>query len=194
MEKKMRIIQLLFLALILVSCETISGNFTALNELVFKDGVKVPAGVHKAKIKAKKRSLTLEFSKDLKVKFNIPKNTDLPTRNGEIILSQNDVKQPFDIQGNVATNVSDSESRRDYESCTYREPQRVCYRDNQGRTRCYTEYRDIRGYRNVQYRLRTEDKKLSISLQTPGTNILAGHFEGNDVSRFRVYEYEGICR
>lgn len=190
----MKNLQFLILALLLVSCETISGKFTALSDLTFKDGTLVKSGEHSAKLIAKKRSMTVELKDDVKIKFKVPKDADLPTRNGQFMLTSNQVNQPFDIQGTVGTTSTDSESRRDYERCTYREPHTICHVDDRGRQRCYTEYRDVRGYRNVQYRLRTENKGLSIALHTPGTNIIAGNFEGSDVRRFRVYEYEGICR
>lgn len=185
---------LLSLVLTMASCNNVKGTFTALVDLNFKGGTTVTAGEHKAELKIRKRSLTLEFSEDKKVKFVVPKNTDLPDRNGELTLTSGQVKQPFDVQGKVATEVTDGDSRRDYESCTYREPYQVCYVDDRGRRKCYTEYRDVRGYRNVQYFVRTEDKSLVVSLYTPGTNILSASFNGRDLRRFRVYEYEGICR
>jgi hypothetical protein len=182
------------LALMMVSCETITGDLTVLSTLTFEDGTTVNPGTIKANIKAKKRSLTLNLPNEESVKFKIPKDAGLPSRNGDITLSQSEIKQPYDLEGRVNTTTTDSDSRRDYERCTYSQPYTVCQTDSRGRRTCYTQYRNVNGYRNVQYRERTENKYLSVSLLTPGTNVSNAQFEGHDVSRFRVYEYTGQCR
>ncbi len=182
------------LALMMVSCETITGELNVVSALNFQDGTAVNPATYKANIKATKKTLTLNLPNEVSVKFKIPKNAGLPSRNGNISLNQSQIKQPYDLEGRVNTTVTDSDSRRDYERCTYNQPYTVCQTDSRGRTTCYTQHRTVNGYRDVQFRERTESKYLSVSLLTPGTNVSNAQFEGNDVSRFRVYEYASQCR
>jgi hypothetical protein len=190
----MKNIIFILMALLMVSCETLTGQLTVSNDLKFKDGTTVSAGAYNATVKAKRRSLTLALPSEVSVKFKIPKGTDLPSRNGNISLTSGDLKQPYDIQGRIKTTTTNSNSRRDYESCTYQKPYTVCHTDQNGRTTCYTRYQTIHGYRDVQYRVRTDHKYLSVTLLTPGTNVSNGQFEGEDVSRYRIYEWTSTCR
>lgn len=190
----MKNIVFIMVALLMVSCETLTGNLSVSNELKFADGTVVAAGSYQATIKPKRRSLTLGLPSDISAKFKIPKGTDLPSRNGNISLESSEVKQPYDIEGRMKTNTTESDSRRDFERCTYQVPHTVCRTDDRGRTRCYTQYRSVNGWRDVQYRVRTDSKYLSVSLLTPGTNVSNAQFEGTDVTNYRVYEFSGQCR
>jgi hypothetical protein len=190
----MKNIIFIMMALLMVSCETLTGQLTVSEDLTFRDGTAVSAGTYKATVKAKRRSLTLGLPSEVSVKFKIPKGTDLPSRNGNISLSSADLKQPYDIQGRMKTETTNSDSRRDYERCSYQRPYTVCQTDRRGRTTCYTRYQTVYGYRDVQYRVRTDHKYLSVSLLSPGTNVSNGQFEGEDISKYRVYEWTNVCR
>jgi hypothetical protein len=190
----MKNIVFIMVALLMVSCQTLTGKLSVSNELKFADGTALAVGNYKATIKAKRRSLTLGLPRDISIKFKIPKGTDLPTRRGTISLESSDLKQPYDIEGRVNTNTTDSGSRRDFERCTYQVPYTVCHTDDRGRSRCYTQYRSVNGRRNVQFRVRTDTKYLHVSLLIPGTNVSNAQFKGTDVTSYRVYEFSGQCR
>jgi hypothetical protein len=158
----------------------------------------IAVGEYNAELKFKsKKKLILSFKEGEETKkytFRIPKGTEIPTRNGSIALSASDVKQPYDLAGTVATAVTRSEQRSGNETCTYRERYTRCTVDQNGRRQCYTDYRDVRGWRFVRYHVRTDTRTLSINLTTPGQRFQSAQFAGGDVEKFRIYEYTGICR
>ncbi len=191
----MKNISLLIVALFLVSCETINGNFTATESLSLKKGsssVSIPAGNYKASLRVTTKKVKLDIGDGNKYKFRIDPDA-IPRRNGSVFFSAAEVEQPYDVNTTVRSTVSETDSRSGSESCSYQQPYTVCYPDNRGRTRCHTEYRTVYGYRQVQYRVRTTDKSLLIHLQSPGTEVSVASFEGRDVDRQRVYEYVGNC-
>lgn len=191
----MKNISLLIVALFLVSCETINGNFNASEQLTLKDGsdsVTIPAGSYKASLRVTTKKVKLDIGDGNKYKFRIDPDA-IPRRNGTVFFPASEVKQPYDVNTTVRSNVFESDSRAGSESCSYRQPYTVCYPDNRGRTQCYTEYRTVYGYRQVQYRVRTTDKSLLINLLSPGTEMAMAQFEGRDVKRERIYEYVGQC-
>lgn len=191
----MKKISLLIMALFFVSCETINGNFTASETLSLKKGsdrVNVPAGNYKASLRVTTKKVKLDIGDGNKYKFRIDPDA-IPRRNGSVFFSAAEVEQPYDVSTTVRSTVSESDSRAGSESCSYQQPYTVCYPDNRGRSRCYTEYRTVYGYRQVQYRVRTTDKSLNINLLSPGTEMAVANFEGRDVNRERIYEYVGQC-
>ena len=191
----MKKISLLIMALFFVSCETINGNFTVTDTLSLNKGadqVKIPAGNYKASIRVTTRKVKLDIGDGNKYKFRIDPDA-IPRRNGTVFFPATEVEQPYDVSTTVSSTVTETDSRAGNESCSYQQPYTVCYPDDRGRSRCYTEYRTVYGYRNVQYRVRTTDKSLNINLLAPGTELTMANFEGRDVKRERIYDYVGQC-
>ncbi|MCO4794851.1 MAG: hypothetical protein KC493_14120 [Bacteriovoracaceae bacterium] len=188
-------ISLLLLALLLVSCETINGNFQVSEMITLEkgsDNVSIPAGNYKASLRVTTKKVKLDLGDGNKYKFKIDPDA-IPRRNGNVFFSASEVGQPYDVSTTVSSDVSESDSRAGRETCSYREAYQVCYPDRQGRTRCHTEYRTVNGYRRVQYRVRTIDKSLLINLFSPGTEMAKASFSGRDISKSRIYEYVGQC-
>lgn len=194
-----KIITLLALSLIFVSCENIDGTFNARTDLELKDGNRtdiVRQGQYQAviKLRSKKVKLTLKGeSGNETYSFTLPSNVDLPRTNGSFKLTSAQVKQPYDVAGNIRTDVTMSERRRERESCQYREPYTVCYPDGSGRRVCRTEYRTRFGFRDVEYRIRTQDQRINFNLLAKGTSAVRGSFAGGEVKRERAYDYTGPC-
>lgn len=194
-----KMISALALSLLFASCENIDGKFQALQDLELKDGNRtdiVRAGNYDAviKLRSKKVKLTLKDDSGSETyNFTLPSNVDLPRTNGSFKLTSAQVRQPYDVAGNLTTDVTFSERRRARESCEYREPYTVCYPDGNGRRVCRTEYRTRFGFRDVEFRNRTQDQRINFNLLARGTSSMRGKFAGREVSTTRVYDYTGPC-
>ena len=190
---------LLLLSLILLtSCETLTGNFSAYEEILLKDSkgesVKIRDGVYldsKLKLKSKRKLKLIVDGTTFT--FKIPRGTKIPTENGIIDLSSAEVKQPYDILGSINTEVEHGQVQRDSETCEWQEPYTVCRDDSNGRQICRTEYRTRYGHRDIQFHYDLISKDLTVSLSHPGTNDMTARFEGHQRYYQRVVEYEGRC-
>ncbi len=191
-----KLITLILSLLFFVSCQEIGGNLQVLEKLTLKTskGTKqIDAGEFSAVVRLKsKRKLRLETNGN-KFTFKIPRKVKIPTMNGTIHLTASQVKQPYGIDGTVNTEVTRTQTRWDWEQCTYDVPYTVCTVDAQGRRQCRTEYRREYGRRDVRYHTRIEDKHLEIDLTADGGRVVAS-FSGDETFRNRINEYTGTCR
>jgi hypothetical protein len=184
--------------LLLTSCETIDGSLDVKKVLTLKDSkgksVNINLGIHEdaaIKLKSKKRlRLVLD---DRKFEFKIPRSARIPTNNGTIFLESSQVKQAYDVSGEVRTEVTHGDRQRQRESCNWQEPYTVCRTDQNGRRVCRTEYRTRYGWRDIEFHYDLIDKNLQVSLLLPGTNVQAAHFGGEERYYQKVIDYEGRC-
>lgn len=194
---------------------------------IIEDGNKqIAAGQHKAKLvptKSKVRMKILNRKGKTVQEFaiKIPKKADLPRRNGSIQLDSSDTGFPYDIKGQLATEVTDSDTQYGSDSCTWQEPHRVCERvlepipgctpgkgkadrprkgkgprgDCMRRVRkCKTEYITYHGYQDVEYFHRHTRKDIVFSMIKPESRELIGEFDGTYKDREKIYTHRGICR
>lgn len=192
----------LFISLIgllfFTSCETLTGDFTSLGDVVLKDSkgksVVISEGVYlesKVKLKSKKKLKLIVDGKTYE--FKIPKGARIPTDNGSIELTSDQVGQAYDVSGNINTEVNHGNVERSREACDWQEPYSVCTVDSNGRRVCRTEYRRRYGWKDVQFHYDEIDKHLSVSLVLPPSNIESAIFIGNQRYYKKVIEYEGRC-
>lgn len=128
------------------------------------------------KINGKKKQLNLDLPKKIKIPSN-----------GPFEISSANLGQDFSAQGNAITNVTDSEMRTGYESCTYQRPETVC--TPQG---CHTEYRTVWGQQYVEYFDRHTDQNLDVNFVNAQSALLA-NFNGHRSFNERIYRYKGQC-
>lgn len=181
---------------LLVSCNAINGNFTAQNNISLEsqNGVEqILAGQYKGKVEfpSKKRMILKLDGNDSEFTFKIPKDTPLPD-NGNVTLSRDQVQQPYDVTGTVATAVTRGNIQENWQSCSYQRPYTVCRTDSRGNRTCWTEYRTEFGQQYVRYYMETIAKDFTFSLLDGG--VSQGQFIGQDVSRYRRDIYAGDCR
>ncbi|GAB4014026.1 MAG: hypothetical protein Fur0010_11550 [Bdellovibrio sp.] len=188
-------VSLLSLA-ILVSCQDIKGNLEVSKNLTLQSqngAEQIIEGKYSGSVKftKKKMVLTLDQMGDSEFTFKIPKGTDIPD-NGTISLSADEVGQPYDVSGVVATKITRGDIEESWESCTYQQPYTVCRTDARGNRTCWTEYRTVFGRQYVRYYMETVDKDFNMSLLDAGDSVAV--FAGKDIARYRRDIYSDQCR
>ena len=143
----------------------------------------------KSKTKMELEVKNVDNGDDVVIKFKIPKDEELPRENGHFSLTAEQVGQPFEIEGDIATQERDSQTRRDRERCTYRT--RHCWRDGQGRRHCREETHW--GWEEVEYYIHYTDQQLSVDLQSENTRDRAAHFAGEYHASRKIYTYRSHC-
>ena len=221
------LIGILVLSFLSVSCMEVDGTLDVRQDMTFKNvkiesnsrkqNMTVPAGRYQAQLEFdSKDKVTLEIKDfyknrtDIDIEFEIPKGSGIPQDNGTFFLTAAEVDQPYDVSGEVDTDITRSTQRRDQEQCTYTDYERRCQRVCQNicrtrpdgrrvcRQRCENRCRNVRvtrwGWRDIDYHVRTENKDYEVEILQPGTNTTAALFVGNYRKSQTIVDYRGMCR
>ena len=165
--------------------------------------VVLPAGVYEAQFRAESEDLVelrlKSGSKTHKIPFHLPENFEIPSKSGRFTLPGSESGQPVDLQGEVESVTTESESYRGYESCSYSDYEEICERwvDSNGRVhyRCYCQYRTRSdGEQRVEYYFIHTDKSITAQISRAGTEDALGEFAGDYRESDKVYTYTGECR
>ena len=201
--------------LLATSCVKIHGDLKVSQGLSFNSSTVQP-GDYKSTLNINSKTrVTLEIENDnpdksaLEVIFRIPENSGIPQNNGTFFFRSNEVAQPYDLSGEVKTQVTRSPRRFDRERCPYDDYETRCRRVCRNicrtrpdgrrvcRERCQNECRRVRvtrwGWRDIEYHNRTEDKDYMVEFLNPGTNFQAAKFDGNYRRSQKIIEYRGMC-
>jgi hypothetical protein len=185
-----KIIGLMALSLLLVSCENIYGTFDVEKAITLnsEDGMRViRPGTYNATLKIRSKNIRVEIN-ETQYNFSIPKNVKIPTTNGSFVLTSAQVKQPYNLFGQVETNSNYGPTYRQTEACQEQRPYTVC--TPQG---CYTEMRMYYGWAQVVFNIRTDVRSTFVDFRYPQNNDRAASFNAQDVSQTKVYQYRGQC-
>jgi hypothetical protein len=195
------------------SCMEIDGKLEVIEDLQFNNAT-VEAGNYRSTLQIDSRDkVTLEIKngnkRDTEVEFRIPKDSGIPQDNGTFFYRANEVDQPYDLSGEVKTNITRSPRRYDRERCSYQDYEtrcrrvcrRVCRDRPDGRRvcrdRCQRQCRRVRvtkwGWRDIEYHNRTEDKDYTVEFLQPNSNMQAAMFDGNYTRTTRIINYRGRC-
>lgn len=126
---------------------------------------------------------------DTGVTVEVPRGQEFGD-NGAIDIRSTQTGQAFDITGVSTTQIAESSTTREHESCVYYRREWVCEHTPRGRF-CHWEDVPYRGWRSVEYYYRTREQEISMTLNSPGNG--SGDFQGREVNRQKVYTYEGAC-
>lgn len=203
---------LLALSTLMISCKEISGNLQVTQNFQAKVDNKCgwdPFGncqpTKEVTVATGNYNTTIDFSSKDLIKMQIkankvnetillkrPANFEFPT-NGEFQLAANEIDQDFNIHGQVQTQVLESPTRREFESCTYTRNEYVCYPAGpNGQPVCSYQPRQVWGYRPVEYYVKTTVRDLSAHIMDQQSAM--AHFTGHREDAERIYLYQGICR
>lgn len=197
------------------SCMEIHGDLKVSQDLNFNNTT-VLAGDYKSTLNIDSRSkVTLEVQSNrsnkniAEVVFKIPRDSGIPQDNGTFFFRSDEVDQPYDLSGEVNTQVTRSPRRFDRERCSYDDYETRCRRVCRNicrtrpdgrrvcRDRCQNECRRVRvtrwGWRDIEYHNRTENKDYFVEFLQPGTNTQTADFNGNYRRTQRIIEYRGLC-
>jgi hypothetical protein len=133
--------------------------------------------------------------KQLNIELDIPSGKSIPS-NGTFSLSSAESGQPFDLLGQVQTDVSQTQETRTQESCQITHTEQVCGlkpgQSGQGPVyACWTETFTREGIEDVQYYYRTTTENLQAQLVQSGAQ--AAHYAGSKTSTDKIYTYKGGC-
>ncbi|MBX9766442.1 MAG: hypothetical protein K2X47_04145 [Bdellovibrionales bacterium] len=214
---KFKLITLPLITLGLVACQPLKGplQVTQPFDITTKDKktVQVPIGTFDTDFKYDdgKREVEIKIKKlngkDQTMKFKVPPSVNIPTTGGTFRLEGRDINQDFDLGGRVSYQVTDSETRRDRESCTYTvservcETRRVCPDQIPGRPRrpcrnenyCYYVDRTIYGQREIEYYVKTTYRGLDAQFSSPRTNRSLARLSADKTTNEAIRTYVGRC-
>lgn len=193
------LLSLIVAAALFTGCERIEGQIYVMKELVLKNSKgnsrTIRPGTYTADIKAntkKKITLRLNNESDEKFEFNIPDGS-IPT-NGGFSYKSATVGQPVDLNGAVATNVTESGIGQTTESCQYQIPVQSCWPLPNGGMSCSTHMETRFGTRWIQYFDRTTTKDITLAISVANTNEEAAQFSGSATNVERVVMNASQCR
>lgn len=214
------LIALSALSLLSVSCVNLEGNLNVEQVLKAKKrggflnlkmkSIEIQPGRYHASLKVnntKSFTLKLKADKDGEADILIPIKSDkefsIPT-NGTIAIAGNEINQPFDISGNIKTNVTYSDMVRSTEDCSVQRTERVCdkictppatpYGSVRCNIVCHDEIITYPGTRFVEYHNKYTERNLSAELLDSQNKSMRATFTGTDYDSDRVYDYYGECR
>lgn len=163
----------------------------------FRSSRTITPGEFNAKVKVKSRKIIIKFKdsdgKRARIKVKTPRHF-VPRRNGQFSLTSLQVKQPFDISGNVRTQSNRSSSRYREETCTYRQPVRNCRIDERGRRICRTVNEEIRGVRTIRYHILHERINTQLAFFSPDSTNKIADLNSFESKNTMVTEYRSRCR
>lgn len=170
------------------SCEKVTGQLEVLKTTTVnskKDQVTLNVGTNSAELNFKsKRSVTLE-TQGKKVKIKLNKGTKFP-EDGNFSFPVDSLGEDFALEGSVDKNVVYGQVRSSSEVCYESRPYTRCYRDG-----CRTVYRQVRGYRNIDYRINTITQTSTVDMVQGGEVVAIFNSDNTDTVR-DVINY-GFC-
>lgn len=155
--------------------------------------VAAPVGGHSAKLEFVGKDqiqITMKVNGKKKyVKMYLAKAIDIPSHNGPFSVSAADLAQDFSAEGGIATNISDSDVWRGYQSCSYTRREQVCQIVNNQYV-CHEEVRTIYGQQYVEYFDRLTTKHINVNFVQ---NVVLATFDGTNTSSERIYLVKDQC-
>lgn len=199
--KKLITISIIFLSV--TACKvTINGAIEVQEALSFnqkkssKPQIEVTPGKYAAVLtfKSKKKMyLTIKNNNETPVLFKIPKGKTIPETSGYFTLTQEESKQPYELEANIETIKTNSEVVRRSESCSETSYHNVCSYDHDGHRVCYMDSYEQYGVRVVEGYTKYTTKLVTADLLEPTTKNILARFEGKDVKARFVRSYYGPC-
>lgn len=217
----MNSLKILFSAILLIAlsgCDEIDGQLQvnqAINLKAGKKTVTLAQGLYDAQLEPKsatKVNLEVKIGKDKKdFSFQVSKGKKLIADDGQINIAARESGQAYDVLGQQQINVSNSESIRTWESCTFSIQEYRCHReafpetcndDGRGHRRCRgggfrqvcgNETVFVSGRQDVEYYIRTTVTSVALDLVVPNSSDAVAHFSGSRAENERIYTYRGFC-
>lgn len=165
-----------------------------------KKEIKIEPDIYRAELKVNGSdsfTLKLEGREKILVPIKSEKDLRIPD-NGIVRISAQDIGQPFDLRGNIATEVEHSPSTEAIEECSFTVTENRCQKICEKVDACKIECKDVQitlqGQHLVRYHFRTIHRDLSVDfLKTDKPEVLAT-FNGTDTQVDRIIDFSGQCR
>ncbi len=202
MKKFVRIISMLAPLALLISCERITFNnyLNVEKEITIKGKQNTSMHFEPGKIFL---DLTINQNRKVEIKvfdkqkqavvFKLPRENFIPMDHGDFFIKAEEMKQEFDLEGNVMTSFFDTPSVTTVEVCQRAIETQVCRSTSQG-TECsiVTVYKP--GKREVVTHYEERETTLDLTFKTPGASEIMATFKGTHVSHERqLVDIIGEC-
>lgn len=204
------VMSLMLLSLMATSCMNLDGQLDVKQVMTAKvksgflnrktKDVRIQPDLYRAELKIngdKNFTLKLEGRNKLLIPIKSQKDFNVPA-NGRVAISHNDINQPFDIGGAIATDVSNSNPINQIEDCSWTVTENHCKKICDSATSCHTECADVQvtvhGRREVEFHYRTIHRALNMDLLRVGTGEVLASFHGSNTDVDRINDFIGACR
>ncbi|MBW1696597.1 MAG: hypothetical protein JRH18_13900 [Deltaproteobacteria bacterium] len=204
MKKKQifKLILLFFFSIMLPACSgPFSGQLKVFEPIKLTDkehiATLIKPGVYETRINWKSgRSffeLLLEDYNGRKkaFRFYIPQEMEFTNDPFSFSLSAVDIKQPFDLTGEVKISQSITDTHNGYEACTSQWMITECA-GNEPKG-CRKVWRSAPGLRSVEFYYFQQFRYLNIQLVKQKTAHVVAEFNGEALNQWKVYTYRGDC-
>ena len=204
------LMSLMVVSLMSTSCVTLNGQLDVKQTMAAKKKsgflnlktteIQIQPDLYSAELKINSdKSYTLKLSghENILIPIKSSKDLNVPS-NGHVAISHNDINQPFDVRGEIATDVQDSSSTQAIEDCTFtvteNHCQKICDKPDACSIVCKDEQMTINGRHEVAYHYRSTHRDLSIDFLKADKPEVLGSFHGTDTATERINDYSGVCR
>lgn len=201
---------LLVLSLLSTSCLKLNGQIDVRQAMSAKKKsgflnlktkeIKIEPDRYSAELKVngdKSFTLKLEGREKILIPIKSEKDLNLPS-SGAVAISHNDINQPFDIRGDIQTDISHSGGTDAVEECSRTVKENHCKKICEKADACKIECADVevtlKGHRDVSYHYRTTHRDLRIDFLKIEKGEILATFEGTDTQVDRINDYVGECR
>ena len=189
-------------SLLFVSCKNGSGLFTVEKDLSLKGkkgkSVHFEPGKYEASLNYKVKIFSsniveLEVDGKKDVIFKLPKGFKASQNHMSHVLKAKEVNQDYDVNIDVNTHYTSSDSYFDKEYCSERLYYNKCIINDSGEKEFIKKSFVVSGQQKVQYHYSYKNKEIVLSLSVPQTGEKVALFDGGETSKSKIYDFKGRC-
>lgn len=200
---------LVVVSLISTSCLSLDGHLDVKQAMSAKkksgflylkrSEIQIAPGLYAAKIRVnsdRSYTLKLEGHDKILIPLKSEKSLNVPS-NGKVLISHNDINQPFDIEGSIDTEVTESDRTNAIEECSWTVTENHCQKicePGACKIVCHDEQVILHGHHEVVFHYQTINRGLAIDFLKQDKGEVLASFHGTDTETNRITDHEGICR
>jgi len=201
---------LVVLSVMTTSCVSLTGQIDVKQPMAAKKKsgflnlktkeIQIQPDLYSAELKMngdKNFTLKLEGREKILIPIKSSKNLNVPA-NGRIFISNTDISQPFDVSGNISTQITNSDWINDVVNCTYTVTENHCTKVCEKPDACSIECKDVsvslNGRQELTYHYRTTHRDLNINFLKVDKGEVLASFHGTNTDVDQITDYRGICR
>lgn len=154
-----------------------------------------PGRVHIDLTVKNKKSMSIKINDSQKeeIAFSIPGSAHFPTERGTFFVSAQDLKQNFDLEGEIMTSYFDTPSISSTEVCEYPVSQQVC-RTVGTQAVCTNETIYFKGVRTIVTHYEEKESHLILEFKDSEKSEVVAKFDGMHISHGRqLIDMYGEC-
>jgi hypothetical protein len=180
------------------ACNGVDGTFVVSQNLTVvnakKKTITVAPGQYTGSVSLARGGSEFEFAikgvagKTQKVRIKLPKGEKVPTSEGPIELKAAEIGQPFDVRGNVDTQVTESDEMSGTQSCPIAHNFRVC--DSNG---CRVDSSIHYGTQAITYHYENTTETLETEFLDAKSGATLATFSGEKDSSDQIIDSSGDC-